>query len=173
MVLDSTNWIPPEVIGKLDEDQYQWLEQELKSIHHQFICIVSHIPSCLFVQFFFDKRNRIDLKIQRNLMHSDFLRIKKLHTVPQHPHLHRGHVHLQDELPTWIKYWTGQYVAIGGMEVSRNFLRHMQWWNYLTMDRLRELFIITREALLQVSTTLILFYSPNSPLRFSSFLLPL
>ena len=122
IVLDSTQLNPAGgYIGKLDEDQFQWLEHELKSTPvSQFICIVSHIPILAICSgLFFDKTEpNGDFKIQRNLMHSDFLRIKKLFfSYPNVRTCISGHVHLQDELTyLGIKYYCNG--AVSG-----------NWWN--------------------------------------------
>ena len=121
IVLDSTQLNPAGgYIGKLDEEQFEWLQQELKAIPpNEFVCIVSHIPILsICAGLFFDKTEpNGDLKIQRNLMHTDFLRIKKLFA--QHPQVRlciSGHIHLQDEL----EYLGVQYFCNGA--VSGN------WW---------------------------------------------
>jgi len=121
IVLDSTQLNPAGgYIGKLDEDQFDWLQQELKTVPpNEFVCIVSHIPILsICAGLFFDKTEpNGDLKIQRNLMHTDFLRIKKLFT--QHPQVRvclSGHIHLQDE----VEYLGVKYYCNGA--VSGN------WW---------------------------------------------
>jgi 3',5'-cyclic AMP phosphodiesterase CpdA len=121
-VLDSTQLNPAGgYIGKLDEEQFEWLQQELPKVPKEdFICIVSHIPILSISSgLFFDKTEpNGDLKIQRNLMHSDFLRIKKLFA--QYPQVRvciSGHTHLQDE----IEYLGVKYYCSGA--VSGN------WWH--------------------------------------------
>lgn len=103
IVLDSTQLNPEGgYIGKLDEPQYEWLTSELKLIpKNEFICIVSHIPILsICAGLFFNKtETNGDLKIQRNLMHTDFLRIKSLFAnYPQIKTCISGHIHLQDDL---------------------------------------------------------------------------
>ena len=125
IVLDSTQLNPAGgYIGKLDEDQFNWLQAELNSVPpSQFICIVSHIPILsICAGLFFDKNEENgDFKIQRNLMHSDFLRIKKLFI--QHPNIRTcisGHIHLQDELTyLGIKYYCNG--AVSGAWWKGNF----------------------------------------------------
>lgn len=117
IVLDSTQFNPAGgYIGKLDDDQFDWLQQELGKIPKEdFICIVSHIPILSISSgLFFDKTEpNGDLKIQRNLMHSDFLRIKKLFL--QYPQIKvciSGHTHLQDELEyLGVKYYCNGAVS--------------------------------------------------------------
>ena len=121
IVLDSTQLNPEGgYIGKLDSDQLDWLQAELKTIPpDKFICVVSHIPILsICAGLFFDKTeaNR-DLKIQRNLMHSDFLSLKKIFM--QYPNIKvciSGHIHLQDE----VDYLGVRYYCNGA--ISGN------WW---------------------------------------------
>lgn len=117
IVLDSTQLNPAGgYIGRLDPDQLEWLQQELKNTPtDQFICIVSHIPVLsICAGLFFDKtETNGDLKIQRNLMHSDFLTLKKIFL--QYPNIRAcisGHIHLQDEVDyLGIKYYCNGAVS--------------------------------------------------------------
>lgn len=111
IVLDSTQLNPAGgYIAKIDEEQLKWLEQELAGTPaNQFICIVSHIPILsICAGLFFDKTEANgDLKIQRNLMHTDFIQLKKIFI--KYPNIKvclSGHIHLQDELDyLGIKYY--------------------------------------------------------------------
>jgi 3',5'-cyclic AMP phosphodiesterase CpdA len=111
IVLDSTQLNPAGgYIGKVDEEQLTWLQTELASVpKEKFICIVSHIPILsICAGLFFDKTEANgDLKIQRNLMHSDFFALKKIFN--DYPNIKvciSGHIHLQDELNyLGIKYY--------------------------------------------------------------------
>lgn len=111
IVLDSTQLNPAGgYIAYIDPEQYAWLEQELKSTPADtFICMVSHIPILsICAGLFFNKtETNGDLKIQRNLMHTDFMTLKKLFA--QHPNVRvciSGHIHLQDELDyLGVKYY--------------------------------------------------------------------
>lgn len=111
IVLDSTQLNPAGgYIAKLDIEQLTWLEQELSSTPaNQFICIASHIPILsICAGLFFDKtETNGDLKIQRNLMHTDFLQLKKIFI--KYPNIKvclSGHIHLQDEVDyLGIKYY--------------------------------------------------------------------
>lgn len=117
IVLDSTQLNPAGgYIGKLDPEQLDWLQQELKQVStDKFICFVSHIPILsICAGLFFDKTEpNGDLKIQRNLMHSDFLVLKKLFV--QYPNIKvciSGHIHLQDEVDyLGIKYYCNGAVS--------------------------------------------------------------
>ena len=121
IVLDSTQLNPAGgYIGKLDAEQTSWLEKELALVPpDSYICLVSHIPILsICAGLFFDKTEENgDLKIQRNLMHSDFLSLKKIFL--NYPNLRvclSGHIHLQDE----VNYLGVKYYCNGA--VSGN------WW---------------------------------------------
>jgi 3',5'-cyclic-AMP phosphodiesterase len=110
IVLDSTQLNPAGgYIAFLDPEQLDWLKNELERAKDQFICIISHIPILsICAGLFFDKtETNGDLKIQRNLMHTDFLALKKLFL--KYPNIRlclSGHIHLQDELDyLGIKYY--------------------------------------------------------------------
>ncbi len=117
IVLDSTQLNPAGgYIGKIDEEQLAWLQAELASIpKEKYICIISHIPVLsICAGLFFDKTEpNGDLKIQRNLMHADFLALKKIFI--KYPNIKvciSGHIHLQDELNyLGIKYYCNGAVS--------------------------------------------------------------
>lgn len=122
IVLDSTQLNPAGgYIGKIDEQQLTWLKNKLAAIpSDRFISIISHIPILsICAGLFFNKTEpNGDLKIQRNLMHTDFIELKKLFS--SYPNLKSclsGHIHLQDEL----RYLDVSYYCNGA--VSGN------WWN--------------------------------------------
>ncbi len=121
IVLDSTQLNPAGgYIGKLDPEQSDWLQQELQQVPaEKFICIVSHIPILSICSgLFFDKtETNGDLLIKRNLMHTDFMVLKKIFA--KHPNIKvciSGHIHLQDE----VEYLGINYYCNGA--VSGN------WW---------------------------------------------
>ena len=111
IILDSTQLNPAGgYIAYLDAEQLAWFQQELEQTPgDKFICIVSHIPVLsICAGLFFDKtETNGDLKIQRNLMHTDFLSLKKVFL--KYPNIKvclSGHIHLQDELDyLGIKYY--------------------------------------------------------------------
>jgi 3',5'-cyclic AMP phosphodiesterase CpdA len=122
IVLDSTQLNPAGgYIGKLDPEQLDWLQQELKQAPPgKFICIVSHIPILSICSgLFFDKtETNGDLLIKRNLMHTDFLALKKIFSAyPGIKVCISGHIHLQDE----VEYLGITYYCNGA--VCGN------WWN--------------------------------------------
>jgi 3',5'-cyclic AMP phosphodiesterase CpdA len=117
IVLDSTQLNPAGgYIAKLDTEQLDWLQNELASVPaDKFICIVSHIPVLsICAGLFFDKtETNGDLKIQRNLMHTDFIELKKIFIkYPNTKVCISGHIHLQDELDyLGIKYYCNGAVS--------------------------------------------------------------
>jgi 3',5'-cyclic AMP phosphodiesterase CpdA len=121
IVLDSTQLNPAGgYIARLDEEQLIWLQEELKSVPAgRFICLISHIPILsICAGLFFDKTEANgDLLVKRNLMHTDFMALKKLFR--QYPNIKTcisGHIHLQEE----IEYLGIRYYCNGA--VSGN------WW---------------------------------------------
>ncbi|HSU29412.1 MAG TPA: metallophosphoesterase [Chitinophagaceae bacterium] len=122
IILDSTQLNPAGgYIARLDPEQLDWLQKELAAVPAgQFICIISHIPILSICSgLFFDKTEQNgDLLIKRNLMHTDFLALKKIFM--QYPAIKTcisGHIHLQDE----VDYLGIRYFCNGA--VSGN------WWN--------------------------------------------
>lgn len=117
IVLDSTQLNPAGgYIGKLDPEQLEWLQKELAATPKEtFICIASHIPILSICSgLFFDKTEANgDLMIKRNLMHTDFLVLKKI--FQQYPNIKTcisGHIHLQDELTyLGIRYYCNGAVS--------------------------------------------------------------
>ena len=117
IVLDSTQLNPAGgYIGKLDEEQLDWLKKELEAVpKEKFICFISHIPILsICAGLFFDKTEENgDLKIQRNLMHTDFISLKKIFM--KYPNIKvciSGHIHLQDEIDyLGIKYYCNGAVS--------------------------------------------------------------
>lgn len=127
VVLDSTQNNPAGgYIAYVDEVQLIWLKKTLAEIpKEQFICIVSHIPilSVCAGLFFGKNEPNGDLKIQRNLMHTDFFALKELFKA--HTNIKcciSGHIHLQDE----IEYLGIKYYCNGA--VSGN------WWKGAFQD---------------------------------------
>jgi hypothetical protein len=116
VVLDSTQLNPAGgYIAYIDPEQLNWLQQELEQTKDEFICIVSHIPILsICAGLFFNKTEANgDLKIQRNLMHTDFLTLKKMFL--NYPNIKvclSGHIHLQDELDyLGVKYYCNGAVS--------------------------------------------------------------
>ncbi len=116
IVLDSTQ-INPEggYIAFIDPPQLSWLQQQLAKSRDKFVCIVSHIPILsICAGLFFNKtETNGDLKIQRNLMHTDFISLKKMFaSFPNIKLCLSGHIHLQDELNyLGVKYYCNGAVS--------------------------------------------------------------
>jgi len=116
IVLDSTQQNPAGgYIAYIDAEQLNWFKQELEKAKDKFVCIISHIPILsICAGLFFDKtESNGDLKIQRNLMHTDFLLLKKIFNgYPNIKACLSGHIHLQDELEyLGIKYFCNGAVS--------------------------------------------------------------
>ena len=118
--LDSVQENNGGYIALLDNEQFDWLENELNNNKEKFICIVSHIPIISFcsAMFFKDMLPNGDWKLSRALLHTDARRIKDL--FKKHPNIKTclsGHIHLQDE----VNYLGIKYYCNGA--ISGN------WWN--------------------------------------------
>ncbi|MBC7947810.1 MAG: metallophosphoesterase [Chitinophagaceae bacterium] len=121
IVLDSTQLNPAGgYIAYIDPEQLDWVKKELEQSKDKFVCFVSHIPILSICAGLFFNKTEVngDLKIQRNLMHTDFIALKALFR--QYPNIKAclsGHIHLQDEL----EYLGVKYYCNGA--ISGN------WWN--------------------------------------------
>jgi 3',5'-cyclic-AMP phosphodiesterase len=116
IILDSTQLNPAGgYIAYIDPEQLDWLQQELEQTKDKFICIVSHIPILSICAGLFLEKTEAngDLRILRNLMHTDFLSLKKIFL--KYPNIKiclSGHIHLQDELDyLGIKYYCNGAVS--------------------------------------------------------------
>jgi 3',5'-cyclic AMP phosphodiesterase CpdA len=116
IVLDSAHKNNGGYIAKIDEEQFAWLENELKNTSSsQHICIVSHIPIASFcAAMFFDKNlDNGDWRLPRNLLHTDTRKLKVL--FKNYSNIRcciSGHIHLQDELEyLGIKYYCNGAVS--------------------------------------------------------------
>ena len=121
IILDSAQENNGGYIARLDDEQYNWLEQELQNTSpDQHICIASHIPLVSFcaAMFFDDHLPNGDWKLSRALLHVDARKLTQLFT--KHKNIRTclsGHIHLQDEVDyLGIKYYCNG--AISG-----------NWWN--------------------------------------------
>ncbi|MBK6378401.1 MAG: metallophosphoesterase [Chitinophagaceae bacterium] len=125
IVLDSVQENNGGYIALLDDNQFAWLEAELKNNSDKFICIVSHIPIISFcsAMFFKDMLPNGDWKLSRALLHTDARKIKAL--FKQYTNIKTclsGHIHLQDE----VNYLGIKYYCNGA--VSGN------WWGGAFQD---------------------------------------
>jgi len=120
IILDSAQPNGGGYIARLDDQQFAWLEKELKdTATDQHICIASHIPIVSFcaAMFFDDHLPNGDWKLSRALLHVDARKITQLFT--NHKNIRcclSGHIHLQDV----VEYKGIQYYCNGA--VSGN------WW---------------------------------------------
>ncbi len=126
IVLDSAHENNGGYIAKVDDEQYAWLENELKNTSSsQFICVVSHIPIMSFcAAMYFDKNlENGDWRLPRNLLHIDTRKLKAL--FKRYSNIRcciSGHIHLQDE----VEYLGIKYFCNGA--VSGN------WWKGTFQD---------------------------------------
>lgn len=126
IVLDSAHEDNGGYIAKIDEEQFAWLENELKNTSSSaHICIISHIPIVSFcAAMFFDKNlDNGDWRLPHNLLHTDTRRLKGL--FKNYSTIRcciSGHIHLQDE----VEYLGIKYFCNGA--VSGN------WWKGAFQD---------------------------------------
>ncbi len=115
IVLDSVQENKGGYIALLDEEQFNWLENELNNNKEKIICIVSHIPIISFCSAMFakDMMPNGDWKLSRALLHTDAKKIKDL--FKKYPNIKAclsGHIHLQDEVNyLGIKYYCNGAVS--------------------------------------------------------------
>lgn len=118
--LDSTQLNPAGgYIAYLDAEQMEWLHAILVKSKDRHVCIFSHIPILsIGAGLFFNKTQpNGDLIIQRNLMHTDFFKLRDIFaTFSNIRACVSGHIHLQDD----ITYMGIRYLCNGA--VSGN------WW---------------------------------------------
>jgi 3',5'-cyclic-AMP phosphodiesterase len=140
IVLDSTQENNGGYIARLDEQQYSWLEQELKKTPSgQHIAIVSHIPIVSFcsAMFFDDHLANGDWKLSRALLHVDARTVTQLFSAFKNIRCClSGHIHLQDK----VEYKGIEYYCNGA--VSGN------WWGgaFKGFDPAYALFDFNREG---------------------------
>lgn len=121
VVLDSAHENNGGYIARIDEPQYAWLENELRSTAPgKHICIASHIPIVSFCSALFADKNQDngDWRISRALLHVDARKLIDLFR--QYKNIRcclSGHIHLQDK----VEYFGIDYYCNGA--VSGN------WWN--------------------------------------------
>jgi predicted MPP superfamily phosphohydrolase len=120
IVLDSAQENSGGYIARIDEAQFVWLENELRSTDaSKHICIASHIPMVSFCSAMFVDKNQEngDWRISRALLHVDARRLVDL--FKQYKNIRcclSGHIHLQDK----VEYFGIEYYCNGA--VSGN------WW---------------------------------------------
>jgi 3',5'-cyclic-AMP phosphodiesterase len=121
IVLDTAHENNGGYIAKIDEQQFAWLETELKNTSpDKHVCVVSHIPIVSFCSALFFDQNEPngDWKISRALLLTDARKMIDLFSGYQNIRCClSGHIHLQDE----VQYKNVQYFCNGA--TSGN------WWN--------------------------------------------
>lgn len=120
IVLDSTHPAKNGYIAKLDEEQFAWLQTDLKNTPNTTpVCVLSHIPILCFCAFFDgDNEKSGNWRVPGAWMHIDARRIKNVFRQHQNIKLClSGHIHLQDE----VEYLGIKYLCNGA--VSGN------WWD--------------------------------------------
>ncbi len=120
IVLDSAQENNGGYIARIDEEQFAWLENELKATPtDKHICVVSHIPIVSFCSALFADKNQDngDWRISRALLHVDARRLIQLFKGFKNIRCClSGHIHMQDE----VNYLGIPYYCNGA--VSGN------WW---------------------------------------------
>jgi 3',5'-cyclic AMP phosphodiesterase CpdA len=115
IVLDSMTHVPFGYTAKLDEEQFNWLKQNLAATPKDtFVCILSHIPILAACVFFDGKNlNRGNWKVPGAWMHQDAQKIKDL--LVQHKNVKAalsGHIHLIDEVEyNGVRYYCNGAVS--------------------------------------------------------------
>lgn len=121
IVLDSAHENNGGYIAKIDDEQFAWLEQELKNTSSdQHICLVSHIPIVSFCAAMFSDDNlpNGDFKISRALLITDTRKLIQLFSGYKNIRCAlSGHIHLQDA----VEYKKISYYCNGAVSGS--------WWN--------------------------------------------
>lgn len=120
IVLDSIHRHADGYMAKLDEEQFDWLKQDLKSVpDDRFVCVVSHIPILSMCAGLV--RNEPNpaggISISKGSMHTDFFKLKELFL--KHPNVKvclSGHIHMQDE----VEYLDVTYYCNGAVSG--------RWW---------------------------------------------
>ncbi len=129
IVLDSTH--PPQVedpftdyIGKLDDEQFDWLTGELEAVQETPICILSHIPLLCACEYYDGNNETPDYwKVPAAWMHIDSRRTRNLFL--KHPNVKlclSGHAHQVEDLT----YLNVKYLNNGA--ICGN------WWNGAYLD---------------------------------------
>ncbi|HOQ03919.1 MAG TPA: metallophosphoesterase [Anaerohalosphaeraceae bacterium] len=118
IILDSTHPSTDNYEARLDEEQFQWLQNQLQIHRHQYIVIVSHIP-ILSAAVFLDGDNVKDghWSLPKEWMHLDAGRLKDLFKEHRNVKLCiSGHLHLVDR----VEYNGVVYICDGAVCAS--------WW---------------------------------------------
>lgn len=137
--LDSTQLNPAGgYIAYLDVEQMEWLQATLLKSKANHVCIFSHIPILSICAGLFFNKNQPngDLVIQRNLMHTDFFRLRDLFS--SYSNIRAcvsGHIHLQDDVTFMgVRYlcngavsgnwWKGSFQGFGPAVATLDFFEN-------------------------------------------------
>lgn len=119
IALDSTSPEGGGYKGRLDEEQFDWLERTLRDIPRSAnVCIVSHIPIVAVCAYFDGENEKTgDWRVPGAWMHIDARRLKDLFL--KHPQVKlclSGHMHLADT----VEYLGVKYACNGAVSGA--------WW---------------------------------------------
>lgn len=121
IVLDSCRFNKEHIYeAKLDDEQFDWLESELKSTPKNYnICVVSHVP-IISTTTLFDGHNESSGRwvIPAQWMHIDARKLKEL--FKKYPNVKlalSGHIHMHDE----VNFMGVKYLCNGAVCGA--------WWN--------------------------------------------
>lgn len=114
IVLDSVQFQDKGYVVKLDEEQWEWLENDLIASKGKYVCILSHVPLLSFCHQLFKigQDGKLITLPKGILMNSEPLEIKNL--IHQHPQVKlciAGHLHMQEE----IEYLNVKYLCNGAV----------------------------------------------------------
>ena len=109
----------PGYFGKIDEEQFLWLENELKMIHPETpVCVVSHIPILAVCTLFDNTRvTHNNWNVPDNCLHSDAIKLRDLFYRNKNVKAClSGHIHLIDH----VNYLGTNYYCNGAVSGG--------WW---------------------------------------------
>lgn len=120
IVLDSTHHRAGGYTARLDEEQFEWLQDDLQKTQATIpVCILSHIPIISFCPFF-DGNNekKGNWQVPGAWMHIDARRIKDVFYKHKNVKIAlSGHIHLQDS----VEYLGVKYFCNGAVSGA--------WWS--------------------------------------------
>jgi 3',5'-cyclic AMP phosphodiesterase CpdA len=113
IVLDSTFVENNAYTAKIDDEQFSWIENQLKLYRDKFIVIISHIPILSAAVFFDGSNEKKDYwSVPGQWMHIDARKLKNL--FDKYPNVKlclSGHLHLVDK----VKYNKVTYICDGAI----------------------------------------------------------
>jgi 3',5'-cyclic AMP phosphodiesterase CpdA len=120
IMLDSTSPEPGGYKGRLDDEQFYWLEEQLEATPESMpICVTSHIPLVTATAFFCGDRGKSgNWDVPGSWMHIDAARVAELFS--KHPNVKlclSGHMHMADV----VDYFGVRYACNGAVSGA--------WWD--------------------------------------------